>query len=245
MSEDAEDDYFDRLQESAPSDAFDASDALGHSITSALPGELSEDEYNNLQAASESDTFAAENELVWQELLRSQAVEGVSSVDSVLSAVHGMSAMLMLKQYLSSYLPWSAKLFGLIRHRMTKSSPTEEAEDRFLCDSILHPSFVMRVQTVTNSGSCEVALFAPQDLSPLHWKSIVQYFIRNRLLSIKLSGWDSLLAERLKSLLLSHGACVSNDISCVIVSLLDPFRQLVAFRELESLPEGYSFCELM
>lgn len=247
MSDDAEDDYFDRLQDNAPPDAFDAPEAMGHSLSPNLQRELSEEEYNDLQAASESTMFAAENDLVWQELLKRQAMEGVSPVNSLLSMVTSVSALLLLKQYLSSYLPLSAKMFGLIRHRiagMRRTSPAEEAQERFLCDSVLHPTFVMGVHTAIGSSRSEVAFYAPHDLSPLHWKTIVQYLIRNRLLSFKLSGWDSLLAERLKSLLVGHGACIHHDENCVLVSLLDPFRQLEAFKALEALPEGYAFCEL-
>ena len=248
MSDDSDDEYFLRLQDNAPADVFEASHDLGHVTSHSLPRSLSEEEYYDLLTDSESTLIAAEDDIVWQDLLRRQAFEGVSSIDEELLLVHSESAMMMLKQFLSSYLPLSARMFGLVRHwiaRPKRLCPADETEERFLCDNVVHPSFVMRLESAIGSSSCEVAIFAPEDLSPKHWETVIQYLHRKRMFSIQLSGWDSLLAERFKSRLVISGARINSDIGCVLVSLLDPFRQLESFKELGDLPEGYDFCGIM
>ena len=230
------DDYFDRLQEGVSADLEDFQEPAG-----TLTRELSDEEYLERQAALESAIFADEKQPVWQALLRQQAEEGVSSVEEGLLLVTNESAMLLLKQHLYSYLPKSAKMFGLVKRRISKMTDLKE---QFLCDDVLHPSWVMFVRR-GGPGSCDVSLHSAHGPSSSSWEAIVTFFVQNRLRDIHLSGWDPLQAERLTTLLSYRGARITYDMVCDFVCLLDPFQQLHAFKEQEALPGGYSYCNIM
>lgn len=155
-----DDDYFNKLQEFANSKSANEDDNAMDSVyvTEPIVFESDEEYYESMSNASAMSAVCIipENDMVWQHMARSHFLLANNNLNwHTINLIEDLNehaaSFLLIEQWLFSYLPYSSKVFVMLRNRKLHHLYLSSS---YLCvDDIHHPSLAMIASKVQGNSS--------------------------------------------------------------------------------------------